>query len=110
MKLTDIILENRDYRVEANKLEKELRDTYNRDDIDVSMGAYSGGRSANDPLRDKGFGKVTIRSNEDVPNGEYKNMKNFLTAKGYEITGGANWFEQEDDRYVFPDIKFNFQI
>lgn len=110
MKLTDIILENRDYRVEANKLEKELRDTYNRDDIHVSMGAYSGSRSANDPLRDKGFGKVTIRSNEDVPNGEYKNMKNFLTAKGYEITGGANWFEQEDDRYVFPDIKFNFQI
>ena len=109
MKLTDIILENRDYRVEADKLEKELRDTYNRDDINVNMGAYSGDRSANDPLRDKGFGKVTIRSNEELPDGEYKNMKNFLSAKGYEITGGANFYEEDPDRYYYPDIKFEFE-
>ena len=111
MKLTDIILEDQaHYRKLADKLEKELRDTYDRDDIHVTMGAYSGGRSADDPLKDKGFGKVSIHSYEDLPDGEYRNMKSVLTARGYEITGGANYFDTDDDRYYFPDIKFNFSL
>ena len=79
MKLSDIIFENEShYRKLAKKLEDELRDTYNRDDIHVSMGAYAGGRSARDPLRNKGFGRVEIMQREDLPDSEYRNMKTIL--------------------------------
>ena len=90
------------FKPQSEKLEAELRDTYNRDDIMVTMGQYHD--------RDRGFGKVTIHSREDLPNSEYNNMKNVLTAKDYEITGGMNYYEVEDDRIVYPTIKFEFDI
>ena len=107
MKLTNIILDEdfggyAKFKSESQKLEAELRDTYNRDDIHVTIGQYSG--------RDRGFGKITIHSREDLPNSEYNNMKNVLTAKDYEITGGMNYYEEEDDRIVYPTIKFEFDI
>ena len=112
MKLSDIILENQShYRKLADKLENELRDTYNRDDIHVSMGAYAGGRSADDPLRNKGFGEVEIMQKEDLPDSEYRHMKNTLIAKGFEITGGANYYDYEpNENEFFPNIKFNFNL
>ena len=112
MKLSDIIFENEShYQKLADKLENELRDTYNRDDIHVSMGAYSGGRSARDPLRNKGFGRVEIMQREDLPDSEYRNMKNTLIAKGYEITGGANYYDYEpNENEFFPNFKFNFDL
>ena len=114
MKLSSIILENYEhFRKLADKLENELRDTYNRDDIHVSMGAYSGDRAANDPLRDKGFGKVSIHITDKLPDSEYRNMKNTLTAKGFEITGGANFYDLDDiggKAHKYPSIKFHFDI
>ena len=105
MKLSSIILEDDFYgkfKTEAQELQNEMRDTYNRDDIYVSIIQHSNG--------DKAIGKVTIQSNEDIRPSEYQNMKNFLTAKGFEVTGGANFFDQDDDRYYYPDIKFEFKI
>ena len=105
MKLSSIILEDDFYgkfKTEAQELENEMKDTYNRDDIRVSIIQHSNG--------DKALGKVTIISSEDIRPSEYQNMKNFLTAKGFEVTGGANYFEEEDDRYIYPDIKFEFKI
>lgn len=105
MKLSSIILEA-DYwskfKTEAQDLQNEMRDTYNRDDIHVSIIQHSNG--------DKAMGKVTIQAREDIRPSEYQNMKNFLEAKGFEITGGANWFDQDEDRYFYPDIKFEFDI
>ena len=112
MKLSSIILENDHYSKLADKLENELRDTYNRDDIHVTMGAYSSDRAANDPLRDKGYGKVQIRTNDALPDSEYRNMKNTLTVKGYEVTSGANYYEVEfdNDRAHYPGFQFNFDL
>ena len=103
MKLSDIILEV-DYwtkfKSEAKKLEDEMRDSYNRDDIHVSIIQHSNG--------DKAMGDVKIRTNKEIRNAEYKNMKNFLSAKGFNVTGGANFFDDDGDRYFYPNIKFEF--
>jgi|SRR6056300_531030 queuine/archaeosine tRNA-ribosyltransferase len=105
MKLSDIILED-DYwskfKTEAQEIENEMKDTYNRDDISVSIIQHSNG--------DKAIGKVTIQAQEEVRPSEYQNMKSFLEAKGFEVTGGANFFDRDDDRYYYPDIKFEFKI
>ena len=105
MKLSNIILED-DYwgkfKTEAQDLQSEMRDTYNRDDIYVTIIQHSN--------EDKALGKVRIVTREDIRPSEYQNMKNFLEAKGFEVTGGANYFEEEDDRYIYPDIKFEFDI
>jgi len=105
MKLSSIILEV-DYwgkfKTEAQDLENEMKDTYNRDDISVSIIQHSNG--------DKAIGKVTIVAREEVKPSEYQNMKTFLETKGFEVTGGANWYEEEDDRYIYPTIKFEFDI
>ena len=49
MKLSDVILEDfggyNKFEKESEKLAAELRDTYDRDDIHVRIGQYSGRRS-----------------------------------------------------------------
>ena len=105
MKLSSIILEDDFYgkfKTEAQDLENEMKDTYNRDDIQVNIIQHSNG--------DKAMGEVKIRTNESIRPSEYQNMKNFLGAKGFEVTGGANFYEQEDEREIFPNIKFEFKI
>lgn len=105
MKLTDIILEQ-DYwtrfKGKAKELEKDLVNTYNRDDISVTIIQHSNG--------DKAMGNVQIQSKENLPSIEYQNMKNFISAQGFEITGGANYADEEEDRYVYPNIKFEFDL
>lgn len=108
MKLSSVILEDfggyNKFKNESEKLQAELRNTYDRNDIYVTIGQFSG--------RDRGFGKVSIREEDEagIPDSEYQNMKNVLTAKGYEITGGGNFGERQEDNIVYPDIKFEFDI
>ena len=55
MKLSDIIFENFEYYNKlGDKLENELRSTFSRDDIFVTMGAYDQDREDDDPLKGKG--------------------------------------------------------
>tara|TARA_B100000212_G_scaffold299319_1_gene243968 strand:+ start:717 stop:1055 length:339 start_codon:yes stop_codon:yes gene_type:complete len=111
MKLKDILFEV-DYwtkfESEANELENDLKNTYNRDDIDVTIIQHSNG--------DHARGKVTIRQRDHMRNAEYQNMKNYLTSigekkfgKGFKITGGANFYDYDDDSESYPDIKFEFE-
>lgn len=106
MKLTQIILEKVDnytvHQEQADELERELRDTYNRDDINVKIIRHSNG--------DKAIGKVQVRSREELEPSLYLNMKNTLTAKGFDITGGSNYADDDGDRYYYPDIKFEFAV
>ena len=48
-------------------------------------------------------------------NAEYQNMKNYLMVvgekkfgKGFKITGGANFYDYDDDSESNPNIKFEF--
>lgn len=105
MKLSSIVLEA-DYwskfKTEAQELENEMKDTYNRDDIRVSITQHSNG--------EKAIGKVTIVAREELKPSEYLNMKNFLEVKGFEVTGGANYYDEEEDKIIYPTIKFEFDI
>ena len=101
MKLSNILLEDfNKFKQESEKLESELKDAYNRDDIHVNIGQYHG--------RDRGFGKVTFQTQDELPPVEWKSVKNFLAAKGFEITDESNFFDTDDDRYYYPSIKFEF--
>lgn len=103
MKLSKLVLEDyAKYKEEAEKLQRELRDTYNRDDIFVTMGQYY--------ERDRGFGKVSYTVNNEIDPAEWKNMLNYLKAKGFEITQESNWYDEDDDRRWYPDIKFEFDV
>ena len=103
MKLSNIILEDfTKFKVEANELENELKDTYNRDDIDVTIGQYHN--------KDRGYGKVSFRMREELAPSEWNNIKNFIEAKGYEITSQSNFADDDGDRYFYPTIKFEYDI
>ena len=103
MKLSKLVLEDyAKYKEEAEKLQQELRDTYNRNDIFVTMGQYY--------ERDRGFGKVSYTVNDEIDPAEWKNMINYLKAKGFEITQESNWYDEDDDRRWYPDIKFEFDV
>ena len=103
MKLSNSILEDfTKFKVEANELENELKDTYNRDDIDVTIGQYHN--------RDRGYGKVSFRTREELAPSEWNNIKNFIEAKGYEITSQSNFADDDGDRYFYPTIKFEYDI
>lgn len=105
MKLSNIIFEADYYtkfKPQAEKLESELRDTFNRDDIFVNIIAHSNG--------DKAMGKVQVKTDTELEKSEYLNLKNTLSAKGFDITGGSNYADNDDDRYYYPDVKFEFKI
>jgi|TARA_R100000027_G_C2209816_1_gene82661 hypothetical protein len=105
MKLSSIILENR-FDQQARKLEGELRDTFNNDDIHVSMGYYA----EDGPKASKGYGSIMYRQKEEVDPSEWKSLKNTLQAKGFSIESDANYFDDDGDRYYYPKIKFEFDI
>ena len=105
MKLSSIILENR-FDQQAKKLEGELRDAHNQDNIVVSMGYFS----EDGPKASKGFGKVTFQQKEEVDPSDWKNLKNFLRAKGFEIESDSNYYDNDEDRHFFPNVKFEFNI
>ena len=105
MKLSSIILENR-FDQQAKKLEGELRDAHNLDNIVVSMGYFS----EDGPKASKGFGKVTFKQKEEVDPSDWKNLKNFLRAKGFEIESDSNYYDNDEDRHFFPNVKFEFNI
>lgn len=105
MKLSSIILEA-DYwerfKPQAKELEYELQDTFNRNDIMVTIIAHSNG--------DKAMGKVQVKTDTELTNSEYLSLKNTLSAKGYDVTGGANYADNDGDRKYYPDVKFEFKI
>jgi len=105
MKLSSIIFENR-FDQQAKKLEGELRDAHNQDNIVVSMGYFS----EDGPKASKGFGKVTFRQKEEVDPSDWKNLKNFLQAKGLEVESESNYYDNDGDRHFFPHVKFEFNI
>ena len=110
MKLAHIILEGRDfeeYRVLADQLSKE----FGNSDVTFSLGEYVGGREDNDPLRGKGFGKMSFRVSDDIAPEEWNKALQFLKSKDYEITEESNYYEVDPgERTIYPTIKFQFDV
>ena len=111
MKLSDIIFENFEYYNKlGDKLENELRSTFSRDDIFVTMGAYDQDREDDDPLKGKGFGNVMFRLRSRVDDSVFKKIVKILQSRGFEITQEANDFDDDGDRYFYPRINFNYKL
>ena len=110
MKLAHIILEGRDfeeYRVLADQLSKE----FGNSDVTFSLGEYVGGREDNDPLRGKGFGKMSFRGSDEIAPEEWNKAIQFLKGKDYEITEESNYYEVDPgERTIYPTIKFQFNV
>ena len=41
---------------------------------------------------------------------QWKNLKNVLRAKGFEIESDSNYYDQDGDRKYYPSLKFEFDI
>lgn len=108
MKLADLLLENRDLEKSLSiELEKVLGDYSPY----VSIGSYAGGRPDSDPLKGKGYGTITFRSNGDVDDSDWQKALDWVESKGFEVTQESNWYEVDPgERTYYPTIKFNFSI
>lgn len=113
MKLTNIILEYGELKAQEDELQAELERKFSGK-IDgpfyVTLGKYAGGRPDDDPLKDKGYGKLTVRvkNYDGVPDKIWNELIMFFEAKGYDVVEDSNWYDQDDDRDYFPSIKFHF--
>lgn len=53
--------------------------------------------------------KIQFKSRE-FPNNIWNKMLNFLKSQGYDITSETNMYELEDDKYIYPTIKFDMDV
>ena len=73
------------------------------------MGKYAGNRPDSDPLKDKGYGTITFKTNSEFEDGEWAKVLNFVKSKGFEITDESNYYDFEPgEREWFPKIDFTF--
>ena len=115
MKLTHILLnEYGEFRQHENELEAKVKSALTQDyHLSVSIGAYSGGRSDDDPLKDKGFGSLSFIEKKDIPEDEFKKAIDVINSSGYEvdIKQSTRFYDYEPgERDYYPKIKFGFKI
>lgn len=115
MKLTNIILnEYGEFKKQENELETKLNSALSSDyNLYVSIGAYSGDRSEDDPLKGMGFGEVVFLIKSELPEEEFEKAINTINSSGYtvNIKQSSNYYENEPgERDYYPKIKFTFKI
>ena len=108
MKLSNIILEA-DYwdrfKPEAEKLEQDLNNYSNKYKFNVTIIAHSNG--------DKARGKVRVETQTALEPTEWQSLKNYLSAygfEGYKMISQSNFFDEEEDKIVYPSVQFEFKI
>ena len=108
--LENMINEYGEYNDVAKKLQAEAERLFN-DSARISMGDY-GEREDSDPLKGKGYGKLSFIEKNDVSPDVWDKVINWVKSKGYEITDESNYYEREydNDRSWYPNIKFQFNI
>ena len=97
-----------EYNGIAKKLQAEAERLFN-DSARISMGDY-GEREDSDPLKGKGYGKLSFVETNDVPPDVWDKVLDWVKSKGYEIKDESNYYEREydNDRSWYPNIKFQF--
>lgn len=110
MKLSNIILESRDYAQEEKGLERELEKISGVSRIHVTMGDYAGGRPDDDPLKDLSYGSVNFMVHSEFEDLEWDRLVDFIKAKGYDVQQESNYADEEPgERYWYPSIKWHFK-
>ena len=112
MKLTDIILEAREFEKEEQLLQQELESNFKGYDFFVTMGSYDQDRPDDDPRKGKGFGSVTFNERGDVDEDTFNKVVAFLEVmKNFEIKSKTRFYDSEPgERDYFPKIDFNFNL
>ena len=108
------ILEN-NFR-KYDKLAKEYESDLISKGVDyrtsVYMSDYDQDRDDSDPLKGKGFGKISFNYKDELPQNDFNKALKWVESKGFKVTQKSNYYELEygGDRNYFPSIKFEFDI
>jgi len=106
-----LIKEFGEYKDAQDELNKELSKEFGGVSPYISLGMYAGGRPDSDPLKGKGYGDITFRINEELPDQEWNEVLKWVKSKGWEVTDESNWYDYEPgERYFYPKIKFQFNV
>ena len=97
-----------EYRDIANKHQAEAERLFS-DSARISMGDY-GEREDTDPLKGKGWGKLSFIERNEIHPDVWDKVLNWVKSKGFEIDSEQNYYEMEydGDRAWYPNIKFQF--
>lgn len=111
MKLSKLILEFGEYKTQEEKFTKELESIAGDYRPYLYIGSYGGNRSDDDPLKDKGYGKISFRHRDSLPDQDYKKVIDWAESKGFEVVEKANWYDYEPgERDYWPTLKFHFDV
>tara|TARA_B110000858_G_scaffold160492_1_gene184575 strand:- start:299 stop:925 length:627 start_codon:yes stop_codon:yes gene_type:complete len=101
-------LNENDFKSEETALAREIDSRFGGDSY-INMGKYAGNRPDSDPLKDKGYGTITFKTNSEFEDREWAKVLNFVKSKGFEITDESNYYDFEpNEREWFPKIDFTF--
>lgn len=94
-----------------DKIENHFKSTYDEYSPFVDCGEYNQDRDENDPLRGKGYGKITFRYKDDIPEDVFEKMKKELESFGAVITNSGRHYDYDPgERDYYPTIKFNYTL
>jgi len=113
MKLKDILNELFEYKDLEQKFKSELEQLKSSHNISITMGMYDSrnDRPDNDPLKGKGYGKISFMGGSEVFDGSFEKVINWIEKKGFEITSESNYYEHDPgERSFYPSIKFHFNV
>lgn len=97
----------------AKEYKKELDALNSSHNISVTMGMYDprNDRPDNDPLKGKGYGKITFVGRSEVMDGSFKKALEWAKKKGFEIKQVSEFYDYEPgERRYYPHIKFHFDV
>ena len=113
MKLKNILNELFEYKDLEQKFKSELDQLKSSHNISINMGIYTGDRPDTDPLKGKGYGKLTFVGRSEVMDGSFEKALEWAKKKGFEITQVSDFYDYEPGaqaRRYFPDIKFHGDV
>ena len=111
MKLKNLLNELFEYKDLEQKFKAELDQLNSSHRISINMGMYTGDRPDTDPLKGKGYGKITFVGNSEVMDGSFEKALEWVKKKGFEPTQVSDFYDYEPgERRYYPHIKFQFNV
>jgi hypothetical protein len=104
--IKEVLAENAvmDLMNHESKIKKQIQDKFRVTPMVTVFDPYVA-----QSLKGKVGVKIQFKSKE-FPDSIWNKMLNFLKSKEYNITSETNMYELEDDRYIYPTIKFDMDV
>lgn len=108
---SDLGINENSTKVLKDRIESHFESTYSEYSPYVDCGEYSGGRADDDPRKGRGYGKITFRYKDDIPEDVFEKMKKDLESFGTDITNSGRYYDYEPgERDFYPTIKFDYSL